>query len=192
MRNRPNPMPDKSLRNSLAWVHTMPTGDGKTPSVPSGPVVEYETRTVIGRKSQRATEVVEWLYAEIKKEHLDKGSSASKAMGEWVRSEVGVKDDQAGHIVASRLGGPGNVTWNIFPQNANLNMGVHRADVEDMIYQEVQMEGIVKIWFHFVYHDSQHPGRPDPLQFYFRGSYFGDQSDDVVNPLSLALARSCK
>jgi len=191
MLNQPNPMPDTSLQNSLAWVHTMPKGKGLTPPI-LGPVVEYQTRSVTGLTSKQKTDVVEWLYAEIHSAHLDKGTDPNKALRDWVQNEVGVKADQAGHIVASRLGGVGTVKWNIFPQNGNFNTGVYRASIEDTIYKEVKRLGSLKVWYHFVYGDTAHPGRPSSFHLYFHSSLGGDHSGDLVNPVLPADAKSSK
>ncbi len=45
----------------------------------------------------------------------------------------GVKDCDAGHILANRLGGPGKIGINIFPQDRNINRGAY-AQFEDDIY----------------------------------------------------------
>jgi len=60
---------------------------------------------------------------------LDTGSKTNRRTRAWVRSLAahdGFELDDAGHILASRLGGCGNCPVNLFPQNLNRNRGVYR------------------------------------------------------------------
>lgn len=54
----------------------------------------------------------------ITKANLDKGTDTTSCTQDYSRSldDDGVKDCDAGHILAHRLGGPGNQPINIFPQ----------------------------------------------------------------------------
>ena len=48
----------------------------------------------------------------------------------------GTQDCDAGHILANRLGGPGNQPINIFPQTFSINRGAYaqyEADIHDCI-----------------------------------------------------------
>ena len=49
----------------------------------------------------------------------------------------GENNCDAGHILANRLGGYGNIPTNIFPQNANSNRGVY-AQFEGYIYDHIK------------------------------------------------------
>eukprot|EP01040_Poterioochromonas_malhamensis_P008133 gene8133-8797_t len=66
---------------------------------------------------------------------LDKGSDTTSCTQSYSRSldDDGVQDCDAGHILAHRLGGPGNQPINIFPQDLSVNRGAY-AQFEDKIY----------------------------------------------------------
>lgn len=55
---------------------------------------------------------------------LDKGSETTSCTQSYSRTldDDGVQDCDAGHILAHRLGGPGNQPINIFPQVPNLKL----------------------------------------------------------------------
>ena len=61
--------------------------------------------------------VVTSAYATITIANIDKGSDTTTCTQDYSRSldDDGVKDCDAGHILANRLGGPGNQPINIFP-----------------------------------------------------------------------------
>ncbi|CAF0869156.1 unnamed protein product [Brachionus calyciflorus] len=80
---------------------------------------------------------VEWLRARIYRRHLNGGSTTNTATRAYARL-MGDYQDQAGHIVANILGGTGRETYNIFPQNANINMGSWRVQ-ERNIFELVSM-----------------------------------------------------
>ena len=52
----------------------------------------------------------------------------------------GTKDCDAGHILAHRLGGPGNQPINIFPQDLSVNRGAFNQ-YEDNIYDCIMASG---------------------------------------------------
>ena len=66
---------------------------------------------------------------------LDKGTDTTSCTQDYSRSldDDGVKDCDAGHILANRLGGPGNQPINIFPQDLSINRGSY-AQYENGIY----------------------------------------------------------
>jgi len=57
----------------------------------------------------------------ITKSNLDMGSDTTSCTQDYSRNldDDGIKDCDAGHILAHRLGGPGNQPINIFPQVHN-------------------------------------------------------------------------
>ena len=64
-------------------------------------------------------------------------SSATEKYARALGSHDGVSTDDAGHILANRLGGCGTCPINIFPQLPHLNRGAWRsfeADVYDCIH----------------------------------------------------------
>jgi len=74
----------------------------------------------------------------ITKANLDKGSDTTSCTQDYSRSldDDGVKDCDAGHILAHRLGGPGNQPINIFPQDLSVNRG-----------SWAQFEGVIYDWY---------------------------------------------
>jgi len=58
--------------------------------------------------------------------HLDIGSDTTDTTRTYARS-LGLLDDDAGHILANRLGGSGRDPVNIFPQNLSINRGAYRV-----------------------------------------------------------------
>ena len=149
-----------------------PPADPVNAPVENGPVIEYV---------QNEAGAVQWLHARITQDHLDRGTETNLAMRTFVR-RLGLQTDQAGHIIANRLGGLGTVRWNIFPQNPRFNAGVFRADVEDLIYQHVRNNGPVEIWFRFDYDDWFHPNRPSRISYYIVGEGRLRIINDLANP----------
>jgi len=74
--------------------------------------------------------------------NMDKGSDTTSCTQSYARSldDDGVQDCDAGHILANRLGGPGNQPINIFPQDSSINRGSY-AQFEDGIYQCITTKG---------------------------------------------------
>lgn len=104
---------------------------------------------------------VEYLRAEIGREHLDTGTQPTDAMRDYVRERgrQGGQRDQAGHIIAARLGGTGSERYNIFPQSPNINMGQWRVE-EGRIYDVVRDHGTVLVLVNFHYPNDRST-RPD-------------------------------
>jgi hypothetical protein len=75
--------------------------------------------------------------------NMDKGSDTTTCTQNYARSldDDGVQDCDAGHILAHRLGGPGNQPINIFPQDLSVNRGSY-AQFEDSIYQCITTKGV--------------------------------------------------
>jgi hypothetical protein len=70
---------------------------------------------------------------------LDNGTGTTTCTQEYSRmmEDDGDQDCDAGHILANRLGGYGNVPINIFPQSATVNRGTY-AQFEGSIYDCIQ------------------------------------------------------
>ena len=66
---------------------------------------------------------------------MDQGTETTSCTQEYSRTldDDGTEDCDAGHILANRLGGPGNQPINIFPQDLSINRGSY-AQYEDDIY----------------------------------------------------------
>jgi hypothetical protein len=75
--------------------------------------------------------------------NMDKGSDTTTCSQNYARSldDDGIQDCDAGHILANRLGGPGNQPINIFPQDLSVNRGPY-AQYEDTIYTCVTTKGV--------------------------------------------------
>jgi hypothetical protein len=74
---------------------------------------------------------------------MDKGSDTTTCTQNYARSldDDGIQDCDAGHILAHRLGGPGNQPINIFPQDLSINRGAY-AQYEDGIYTCITTKGV--------------------------------------------------
>ena len=69
---------------------------------------------------------------------IDMGTDTTSCTQAYSRTldDDGVQDCDAGHILAHRLGGPGNQPINIFPQDLSINRGSYaqyEADIHDCI-----------------------------------------------------------
>lgn len=86
---------------------------------------------------------------------LDKGSDTTSCTQSYSRTldDDGVQDCDAGHILAHRLGGPGNQPINIFPQDLSVNRGAY-AQFEDKIYDCVQGAKSGSLTWSFTYPSS--------------------------------------
>ena len=73
---------------------------------------------------------------------MDKGSNTTSCTQAYSRKldDDGTKDCDAGHILAHRLGGPGNQPINIFPQDLSVNRGAYNQ-FEDNIYDCIMASG---------------------------------------------------
>jgi hypothetical protein len=80
-------------------------------------------------------EVVVSAYGTVTPESLDKGTETTSCTQKYSRmlEDDGNQDCDAGHILANRLGGYGNLPINIFPQDASTNRGSY-AQFEGNIY----------------------------------------------------------
>jgi hypothetical protein len=86
--------------------------------------------------------------------NMDKGTDTTSCTQAYSRSldDDGVVDCDAGHILAHRLGGPGNQPINIFPQDLSVNRGAY-AQYEDGIYTCITTKGasIADLYWIFYY-----------------------------------------
>jgi DNA/RNA non-specific endonuclease len=84
---------------------------------------------------------VEWLRAIITPNLLGQGTATNQAVRNFARN-LGNANDDAGHIVADRLGGLGTVNWNIFPQSPNINRGAWKVEIEGLVHDAVLGQGL--------------------------------------------------
>ncbi len=88
------------------------------------------------------TPVVSTASVTITKDNLDMGSDTTSCTQTYSRNldDDGIQDCDAGHILAHRLGGPGNQPINIFPQDLSINRGAY-AQYEGLIYDCIATNG---------------------------------------------------
>lgn len=103
--------------------------------------------------------------------NMDKGSDTTSCTQDYSRmlDDDGVKDCDAGHILAHRLGGPGNQPINIFPQDLSVNRGAY-AQYEDTIYHCITKYGAKTAFlsWSFSYSDSS---RTKPSSITYKALY---------------------
>lgn len=111
--------------------------------------------------------------------NLDKGSDTTSCTQSYSRmlDDDGVQDCDAGHILAHRLGGPGNQPINIFPQDLSVNRGSY-AQFEDGIYQCIMNKGATAadLYWSFVYSSTT---RTKPKSVTYRVKYTGGSCADI-------------
>jgi len=105
----------------------------------------------------------------ITKADLDQGSDTTQCTQDYARSldDDGTKDCDAGHILAHRLGGPGNQPINIFPQASSINRGIY-AQFEDSIYDCVNQGVSGSLSWTFTYSTST---RTKPTQVTYSAKF---------------------
>ena len=89
-------------------------------------------------KYHNGYEVVVYAVGTITPKSLDQGTETTSCTQKYARmlEDDGEQNCDAGHILANRLGGYGNIPTNIFPQNATSNRGVY-AQFEGNIYDYI-------------------------------------------------------
>ena len=107
--------------NPVMWID--PWGLAKTPNI---------VRDDLGRPTQ-------WTF-DVTPSDLHTGTPTNQATRDFARS-LGGKYDDAGHVRASRLGGSGTHTDNIFPQSITVNRGKMRK-FEEEIADIIEKEGL--------------------------------------------------
>lgn len=113
--------------------------------------------------------------ATITKANLDKGTDTTSCTQEYSRNldDDGTKNCDAGHILANRLGGPGNQPINIFPQNSSINRGAW-AQYEGAIYDCISIYGASSAtlsWtFYYASTNNTKPSKADYKVTYTGGS----------------------
>ena len=89
---------------------------------------------------------------------LDNGSGTTSCTQHYSRllEDDGQEDCDAGHILANRLGGYGNIPTNIFPQNSSINRGTY-AQFEGNIYDCIKNgSNIGHLSWEFYYENYEH------------------------------------
>ncbi|HSN87046.1 MAG TPA: RHS repeat-associated core domain-containing protein, partial [Thermoanaerobaculia bacterium] len=99
--------------------------------------------------------------AHVTRADLDTGTGTNQTTRSFVHS-IGNSNDDAGHPIANRLGGPGNDVEFIFPQDPSTNRGVFRMH-EAQVYEDVDTPGAADISLQFHYTGSSL--RPDQITY---------------------------
>ena len=96
--------------------------------------------------------VVKYVEGNLNKKSLDKGTKTTSCTEKYARflEDDNKQNCDAGHILAKRLGGYGNITTNIFPQNSTINRGIY-AKYEKEIYNFVKKKNNVNLRWEFFY-----------------------------------------
>ena len=113
----------------------------------------------------------------LKKSDIDHGSETTSCTQEYSRmlDDDGVKDCDAGHILAHRLGGPGNQPTNIFPQDLSINRGSYKT-YEDEIYNCVKGGQDADLSWTFTYETTSNT---KPIKVHYSADY--KQSGDCTD-----------
>ncbi|XP_024081852.1 uncharacterized protein LOC112126648 [Cimex lectularius] len=105
---------------------------------------------------------VEYAEAEIEPKHLDRGTKTNKRVRTYSK-DMGYESDDAGHVIARRLGGDGKDEKNIIPQNPSVNRGEWKK-IEDLTYAEVKKTGKVKMQVEPIY-SGEKSTRPKSIYY---------------------------
>jgi hypothetical protein len=128
-------------------------------------------------KNHNIQPVVSHAYATITNHDLDHGSGTTSCTQEYSR----MLDDEnlecdAGHILAHRLGGPGNQPINIFPQKPSVNRGIF-SSFEQKIYNCVTNGTVTaNLYWEFFYKNSSNTR---PYEVYYNASFIGSECEPI-------------
>jgi hypothetical protein len=123
--------------------------------------------------------------ATITKANLDKGTDTTSCTQDYSRSldDDGTKDCDAGHIMAHRLGGPGNQPINIFPQDLSINRGAY-AQYEGSIYDCIATKGATSAALSWTFtYASTSRTKPNKVNYKatFTGGSCSNSNQDFTN-----------
>lgn len=158
------------IRNNFDQMIQPP--DNVTTAPIAGPVREYV---------RNGDGALQWLHAEVRREHIGTGTEANDAMRDFVNRLSGLRTDDAGHVVGRLLGGTGTHTWNIVPQHRNFNRGAYR-NVETVIADAARRYGSVRVWYVFHYDNLLLPNRPTRFDIFYRFPDGTEHIGDLYNP----------
>lgn len=111
-------------------------------------------------------EVVVSASGTITPDSLDNGSETTSCTQQYSRllEDDGEQNCDAGHILANRLGGYGNIPTNIFPQDLSINRGTY-AQFEGDIYDCVKNGAISGFLSWEFYYDSDKHTMPNSVKY---------------------------
>ena len=121
--------------------------------------------------------VVSYVTGEITPESLDTGTETTSCTRKYSRmlEDDGEQSCDAGHILARRLGGYGNLPMNIFPQNSTINEGIF-SQFEGKIY-DCTKNGTKTTYLTWVF-DYESDQHTMPYQVTYSASFEGGTCDD--------------
>jgi len=110
---------------------------------------------------------------------LDHGTGTTSCTQKYSRllEDDGYKECDAGHILANRLGGYGNLPVNIFPQNSSINRGAY-ALYEEMIYYCLKDNNDIGYLSWLFMYDNNERTMPSLVQY--NASFLNCKNDSVV------------
>lgn len=121
--------------------------------------------------------VVKRAFATITNHDLDKGTGTTSCTQSYSRMlDDENADCDAGHILAHRLGGPGNQPINIFPQKPSVNRGIF-SSFEHKIYDCLNNGTVTAtLYWEFYYDDLLHTR---PFEVYYNASFVGGHCEPI-------------
>lgn len=120
---------------------------------------------------------VDWLQAIIPPAALRQGAPPNQTVRDQLRA-FGNGGDDAGHIIAANLGGPGDQLWNFFAQSPNINRGVW-AQQEQICAIELGSGRQVRLCFQFRYDGTN---RPTSFDYCYKLANGSTLTNNLVNP----------
>jgi hypothetical protein len=115
---------------------------------------------------------------------LDNGSETTSCTQKYSRmlEDDGKDNCDAGHILANRLGGYGNIPTNIFPQDPSINRGSY-AQFEGKIYDCIHNDTIQGDLSWTFYYESNTHTMPNRIEYaaIFTGGYCDNMSSEFTN-----------
>ena len=116
--------------------------------------------------------------------NIDKGTDTTSCTQSYSRSldDDGTQDCDAGHILANRLGGPGNQPINIFPQDLSVNRGAY-AQYEASIHDCITIYGATKalLQWSFTYSSST---QTKPVGVHYTATFTGGTCKNLSQDFS--------
>ena len=112
--------------------------------------------------------------------NLDQGTSTTSCTQQYAR----MLDDEnlncdAGHILAHRLGGPGNQPINIFPQKPSVNRGSYES-MENTIYKCIQESNETRAWLSWEF-NYKNVSNTRPYSVIYSATFSSGSCEDMVS-----------
>ena len=107
-----------------------------------------------------------WAKAMLRTATMGQGCPTGHTTKKW-RRLMGLPGDQAGHMIAQRLGGPGNLVYGTFPQKASINNGAWKtweAEVARTLTSLLPPNGVIEYVVKLTFNNPAKPGRPTQVE----------------------------